>query len=331
MEKELVATKGQDKIYSFTLTNRHGMIVKIINYGCIITGIYVPDRDGRIDNVVLHYEHIEDYFNDTYYVGAIIGRYANRLSGGSFSIGEDIFQLTVNEASLNNHLHGGFSGFNKKVWDIVSDDDEAEKIILSYHSPHLEEGYPGNLDVQITYVLTDNNELQVIYAAGTDRPTIINLTNHSYFNFSGKNQSILGHEVSIKASKYTPANNHFIPTGDQLPVDGKRYDVRHKAKVADIASLVPTINYCLDNRHNDDMAAELHDPISGRRMHIYTTEPGLQLYFGNFLGKHFLPLSGICLEPQHYPDSPNHQEFPSVILMPEEKYKQVTRYQFDTI
>lgn len=329
--KKTSVKKGTEEVHIFTLTNDQGMVVEVMNYGCTLMEIKVPDRNGKMENILLHYDRAEDYFKDSYYLNCIVGRYANRIANGSCSIGGKEYQLSVNEAALRNHLHGGFSGFNKKVWEIADDGSISGKLVFSCLSPHLEEGYPGNLRVEVSFYLGNDNALEIAYSAGTDQPTIVNLTHHSYFNLSGGSGDIFNHDMKVNASFYTPSDERYIPSGDLAPVAGTPYDLRETRKVETLVHTVATLNYCLDDHIRFPEAAQLSDPTSGRRMRLHTTEPGMQLYFGNFLGGEFAPFSALCMEPQHYPDSPNHPLFPSTILLPGEEYFQSTVYRFDTL
>lgn len=327
MSKRSCGRKGGEEVFSFSLVNGSGMKVSCLNFGCVLTGIWVADHKGRFGNVVLHYERAEDYFDDPYYVGAVVGRYANRIAWGSFPIGERTCRLTVNEKGPQNHLHGGFSGFNRKVWKVVEENSAMNRIVFGYLSPDGEEGYPGNLEVRVTYWLREDNSLEISYKARTDATTIVNLTNHSYFDLSaGESSGILDHRIMVHASAYTPLDDRYIPLGSKCAVAGTSFDLRREAEVRAIAGLTPTINYCLEA--GTGPAAELSDPAAGRRLAIHTTQPGMQLYFGNFLSSPFTPFSGVCLEPQHYPDSPNHTSFPSTFLQPHEPYDQRTVYRF---
>ena len=335
---ESFGTVDNKDVELFTLKNTSGFTVKITNYGGIVTSILAPDKNGKFDNVVLGYEHLEGYLKDTPYFGAIVGRYANRIAKGKFTLDGKEYTLAVNNGP--NHLHGGLIGFDKVVWDAetFSSDKEAG-VKLNYLSKDGEECYPGNLHVTIEYTITQNNELRIEYSATTDQPTPINLSHHSYFNLSGNSgKSILEHVLQIDADKYTVVDETLIPTGELRPVDGPM-DFR---KPLPVGSRIDSIaggydhNYVLNNKGSFARVAELFDPSSGRAMEVFTDEPGMQFYSGNFLDgsitgiggitykKHF----GLCLETQHFPDSPNHPEFPNTILKPGEEYKQKTTYRF---
>lgn len=320
------------KVQSYTLQNQAGTRVSLTNFGATITGIWVPDRRGNRENVVLNYPDLAAYQDDPYYIGCTVGRYANRIDRGLLPLGDDRFQLTINEEKLTNHLHGGFAGFNKKTWSAVETIDAPESMLcLSYTSPHGEEGYPGTLSVTIRYSLTEQNELIVAYTARTDRPTVVSLTNHSYFNLSGSKQDVRQHILTVAASTYTPLNERYLPLEPTLPVDGSLFDLRKGRELGPAVESNPTFHYCLDTNGSLYPAATLYDPGSGRRLTVYTAAPGLQVYSGQFLAAPFGPFAGVCLEPQHYPDAPNHPNFPSALLEPEEVYRQTTVYQFDVV
>ncbi len=335
---ESFGTVDNKEVQLFTIKNPSGLTVKITNYGGIVTSILTPDKNGKFDNVVLGYEHLDGYLNDTPYFGAIVGRYANRIAKGKFTLDGKEYTLAINNGP--NHLHGGLKGFDKVVWDAktFSSADEAG-VKLSYLSKDGEEGYPGNLHVTIVYTITQKNELKIEYSATTDQPTPINLSHHSYFNLSGNSgKSILEHVLQIDADKYTVVDETLIPTGELRPVD-RAMDFR---KPMPVGSRIDSVaggydhNYLLNNNGAFAKVAELFDPSSGRAMEVFTDEPGMQFYSGNFLDgsitgsggityhKHF----GLCLETQHFPDSPNHPEFPNSILKPGDEYKQKTTYKF---
>ncbi len=327
------------------LTNGHGMQARIIAYGGIVTNLFTSDRDGRADDVVLGFDELAPYLKDNPYFGCIAGRYANRIARGRFMLDGKEYHLATNNGP--NHLHGGIKGFNKVLWKI--DDkgtgDGKGWVRLTYLSKDGEEGYPGNLACAVTYTLTDDNELRIDYKATTDRATPINLTNHSYFNLQGTRMpgDILGHELTIEASRYTPTDDTLIPTGKIDSVKGTPYDFTTPHKIgARIDQLKGDpggydINYVLDSEGKKlALAARVYEPRTGRMMEMFTTEPGVQFYSGNFLDgtlkgkggiiykKHY----GLCLEAQHFPDSPNHDQFPSAILKPGQTYTQTTVYKF---
>lgn len=286
------------------------MTARVTNYGGIILSLHVPDRNGRLDDVVLGHDTPETYARDTSYLGAIVGRYANRIAGARFELDGVTYRLSANEG--RHHLHGGVRGFNKAVWDVANADETS--IVLRYISRDGEEGYPGTLDTRVTYTVTERNALVVDYRATTDRPTAVNLTQHSYFNLAGGGAgSVLDHRLEIRAEAITPVDAELIPTGEVAPVAGTRFDFRRSRR---IGATDYDCNFVLAGRD----AATLIDPDSGRRLDVRTTEPGMQLYTGN--------PRGVCLETQHYPDSPNRANFPSAILRPGLPYRSQTVFAF---
>jgi aldose 1-epimerase len=337
-----------DSIQRCTLTNSSGTQVKVTNYGAIITSIIVPDRDGNMGDIALGYDRVEDYMNavDKPYLGAIVGRYGNRIAKGKFSIDGETYTLAVNNGE--NHLHGGVIGFDKVVWDgKLARGEGWTGVELSYRAKDKEEGYPGNLDVNVTYRLTDQNELIVDYLATTDKATPVNLTQHTYFNLKGEGEgTILDHELMINANRYTPIDEGLIPTGEVAEVAGTPFDFTSAKPIGrDIDQDNEQLEFGLGYDHNfvlnkdDDsltLAARVHEPTTGRVLEIQTTEPGIQFYCGNFLdgrlkgksGKPYVHRGGFCLETQHFPDSPNQPNFPSTILRPGEQYKTRTVFKF---
>ena len=323
-----------------TLKNARGVEIQAINYGAIITSLKVPDRAGKMADVVLGFDRPEQYWADPTppYFGAIVGRYGNRIAKGQFAIGGKTYKLATNNGP--NHLHGGNRGFDKVYWEMSTKDSaQASSVVFTRTSPDGEEGYPGNLRATITYTLTDKNELIVDYRATTDKATPVNLTQHSYFNLAGEGSGdILGHELTINADRYTPVDDTLIPTGQLAPVQGTPFDFRQATAIGarinnDDAQLKAgkgyDHNWVLNGTGNAlRVAARLTDPKSGRSMEIQTTEPGIQFYSGNFLdgtikgkGGHVYALrSGLCLETQHFPDSPNKPSFPTTILQPGKVY-----------
>lgn len=331
----------------YTLTNSHGVEMKVINYGGIITSLKVPNKDGELEDVVLGYNNLDKYLESSPYFGAIIGRYGNRIAKGTFMLDSQKFDLASNNGP--NHLHGGIKGFDKVLWS-VEELSEGDGVGLKFSrtSPHMEEGYPGNLDVVVTYFLGNDNSIEFDYSAETDKKTIVNLTQHTYFNLSAMKDDILNHELMINASKYLPVDSTLIPTGELRPVEGTPFDFTSAKPIGrDIQKEDQQLlfgqgfDHCwiLDDQGEEGemtLAASLYEPTSGRFMEVYTTEPGIQFYSGNFLdgsniGKNEMKYShrtGLCLETQHYPDSPNQPEFPSVVLNPGEKYSTKTVYKF---
>jgi aldose 1-epimerase len=324
----------------------HGMEAKIITFGGIIVSLKVPDRNGKLDDVVLGFDSPGDYVKNHDYFGALIGRYGNRIAKGKFTLDGKEYQLATNNGP--NHLHGGKSGFDQKVWE--ADEAESEPgraLVLKYVSKDDEEGYPGTLSVKVRYSVTDSNELKIEYSAVTDEPTIVNLTQHSYFNLAGQgNGDILGHELSIVAEQFTPVDSTLIPTGELRPVEGTPMDFRIPVAIgARINQKDQQMvfgggydhNWVLTKKDSSiALVASLHEPTTGRVMNVLTTEPGLQFYSGNFLngsaigkgGKVYNYRNGLCLETQHFPDSPNKPQFPSTVLRPGETYLTATVYRF---
>ena len=334
-----------DSIKLYTLRNSKGMKVKVTNYGAIIQSIIVPDRDGTFADVALGYNKVEDYMNavDKPYFGAIVGRYGNRIKEGKFTLDGEEYSLATNNSP--NHLHGGTIGFDKVVWTVKSAD--SNKIVLGYLAKDKEEGYPGNLDITVSYAVNNDNTIVVDYLATTDKATPVNLTQHTYFNLKGEgNGDILGHELMLNASKYTPTDATAIPTGETPNVSGTPFDfTKSKAIGRDIEKDHEQLKFGLGWDHNwvidrsSDgltLAAKVHEPTSGRTLEVHTTEPGIQFYCGNFLdgrlkgksGKSYAHRGGFCLETQHYPDSPNQPNFPSSILRPGKTYKTQTVMKF---
>lgn len=334
------------EVYIYTLANNSGSQVKISEYGAVVVSLEVPDKNGNYSDVVLGYDELDGYVNDKSYFGAIVGRYGNRIGKGKFELDGQEFQLSVNDGE--NHLHGGIKGFNKVVWKgELFENKSGQALKLSYVSPDGEEGYPGMVNIHVVYTLTDSNELIIEYSAATDKPTIINPTHHSYFNLSGSfENTILDHELMIDAGRYTPVDNGLITTGELAQVENTPMDFRTPAKIGarineDFEQLIfgkgYDHNWVLNNYNGSvNKVASLYEPQSGRFMEVLTDEPGIQFYSGNFLngtvtGKNgviYNYRTGLCLETQHYPDSPNKPDFPSVTLNPGEKYEQTTIYRF---
>jgi aldose 1-epimerase len=331
-------------VYLYSLTNKNGMTIEVTNYGGIITSIMVPDKKGNFGDIVLGYDELADYLKTTPYFGAIVGRYANRIAGGKFSLDGVEYKLAKNNGE--NHLHGGIKGFDKVVWDVQDFSDTSHVgIKLHYLSRDGEEEYPGNLDVTVIYSLTNANELKIDYLATTDKATPINITQHSYFNLAGAgNSNILRHQVMIDASRYTVVNSSLIPTGELREVKGTPMDFTKPASIGariKDAGGEPTgydHNYVLNTMGKFGLAARVSEPSTGRVMEVYTDQPGVQFYTGNFLdgtitgkeGKKYEQYYGFCLETQHFPDSPNQPAFPPVILHPGEKFRSTTIYRFLT-
>lgn len=344
----LAQVKDFDSIKLYTLKNESGMTVRVTNYGAIVTSIIVPDRNGKQADVALGYDRVEDYINavDKPYFGAVVGRYGNRIAKGEFTLDGETYSLLKNNGE--NHLHGGAIGFDKVVWT-VDEYVEGQTLTLSYLAKDKEEGYPGNLQLKITYTLADDNSLVVDYHATTDKATPVNVTQHTYFNLKGEGQgTILDHQLMLKAKKFTPVDESLIPTGEMPTVAGTPFDfTTPKAIGRDIGQQNEQLVFGLGYDHNWildtdgkegelSLAAQVHEPSSGRVMEIYTTEPGIQFYCGNFLdgrlrgksGKPYVHRGGFCLETQHFPDSPNQPNFPSTILKPGETYDSKTVFKF---
>ena len=341
-------TDENQPVELYTLTNSRGSRVSITNYGGIVTSLWVPDRDGDLGDIVLGYDNLGQYLEGSPYFGAIVGRYGNRIANGRFTLDGVEYSLAVNNGP--NHLHGGIKGFDKVVWNAqpyVEPDEVGLR--LDYTSPDGEEGYPGNLAVTVVYALTNRDELRVEYVAKTDRATVVNLTHHGYFNLAGHaSGDILGHELIIAADRFTPVDEGLIPIGELRDVAGTPMDFRAPFAIgeridADDEQIRVGGGYDHNWVLNGDagtlrFAARVSEPTTGRVLEVYTTEPGVQFYAGNFLdgsnvGKGGVPYarrSGFCLETQHYPDSPNRSEFPSSVLRPGERYESTTVYRFVT-
>ncbi len=337
--KENFGSVDSKEIFLYTLTNKNGIIVKITNYGGIITQIWTPDRNGKPGDIVLGYDSLKSYIENNPYFGAIVGRYANRIAGGQFALDGTTYTLAKNNG--NNHLHGGDQGFDKVVWNATELEDSASVgLELTYLSKDGEEGYPGNLNIKVTYTLSDDNELKTIISATTDKPCPINLCNHTYFNLTTADTNVLGHILSIVAAQLTDVNEESIPTGLMPPIAGTPMDFNTPHEIGSRINQVKggyDHNYILDKTEGDlSLAATLLDPKSGREVKIYTTQPGIQFYSGNYLDgsikgkgdKVYKQHYGLCLETQHSPDSPNHQDFPNTILKPGVKYNEITVYKF---
>jgi len=327
----------------YTLTNSKGAEAKITNYGGRVVALKMPDKAGKFDDVVLGYDTLEGYLNDGFFIGGIIGRYANRIARGKFSLNDRDYTLATNNGE--NHLHGGMKGFDAEIWSAkpVIEKDGA-RLELSYLSKDGEEGYPGNLSVKVVYMLTENNELKIEYSAETDRDTIVNLTNHSYFNLAGAG-TILRHQLQINADRFTPADANSIPTGELRDVKNSPFDF---SKLTTIGARIEQAdeqlkfgggydhNWILNKKANElSLAAKVFEPTSGRVLEVLTTEPGVQFYAGNFLvnvkgknGKIYQKREGFCLETQHFPDSPNKPNFPTTGLKKGQTYSQTTVYKF---
>lgn len=343
IEKVPFGKVGESDITLYKLSNPNGFSVSIMNYGATIVAIQAPDKSGTMGDVVLGYDSLSGYLRPSNpYFGAIVGRFANRIAKAQFVLDGQTYQLSPN--NNGNTLHGGVKGFDKVVWDAQEGkSDTGATLTLTYLSKDQEEGYPGNLSAEVIYTVTNNNELKIDYKATTDKTTPVNLSSHAYFNLSaGQNPTILEHELTLNADRYTPVNAQLIPTGKIEPVSGGPMDFTSAKSIGkDIAQVEGGYdhNFVLNKSGNDlTLAATLFDPGSGRFMEMFTTEPAVQFYSGNFLngtlqnkgGASIPKHGGMCLEAQHYPDSPNQPAFPNVFLKPGETYTQSTVYRFST-
>lgn len=329
----------------YTLTNTNDMVVTIANYGATVVSIQVPDKKGTLGEVTLGYDNLDGYLEKGSYFGAIVGRYGNRIAKGEFTLNDATYTLATNNGV--NHLHGGNKGFDKVVWEASPIEGEEVGVKLTYVSNDGEEGYPGTLTSTVIYTLTNDNALKIEYDASTDKPTVVNLTNHAYFNLKdGGASSILDHELMIAADHFTPVDSTLIPTGELRPVQGTPFDFREMNAIgARIDHENEQLGIGLGYDHNFVFSnkagvlrkvAEVYEPTSGRTMEVETTQPGVQFYSGNFLdgsitsrgGDVYKKRNAFCLETQHFPDSPNQPEFPSVVLNPGENYQHATVYRF---
>lgn len=341
----VIQKEGKD-VYVFNLTNKNGLKAKVTNYGAKVMSLIVPDKNGVFRDIVLGYDTIEEYFKGNSYFGALVGRYANRIKDGKFKIGNSEYQVSQNEGK--NHLHGGFEGFQDKVWDVVDFKigNNESFFVLTYLSEDGEEGYPGNLAITIKIILTEKNELKFEYYAETDKPTIVNLTQHSFFNLDGEGDGkILDHKLLINGSKIAEIDSETIPTGTLIDIENTIFDFGDYKKIgADIndEKLWPTSGF--DNSfliHDESkempLAAKVYSEKSGILMNVFTTQPTIHLYTGNFLSKDEIGKSrhvydqyaAFCLEVQHFANSPNIDSFPTTVLKPGETYWHTTSYQFE--
>ncbi|MDQ2771785.1 MAG: galactose mutarotase [Bacteroidota bacterium] len=334
------------EVQLYILTNRQGAQAAITNYAGTLVRLLLPDRAGRLGDVVLGFDDVSGYQSPAFrkstpYIGALIGRYGNRIARGRFTIDGQPYQLGVNNGP--NSLHGGPVGFDQRIWQATPGTSAAgPTLTLQYRSPDGEQGYPGNLDVTVVYTLTDDNALQIDYSATTDQATPLNLTNHAYFNLSaGGSPNILAHEVTLPADRYTVVDATQIPTGELRPVAGTAFDFRTPHAIGERIGQVPggyDHNWVLHQAAGPHPAATVYDPVSGRTLHVATDQPGVQFYTGNFLdgtltgkgGTVYGQHAGFCLETQHFPDSPNQPAFPNTILRPGETFHSRSTYQFGT-
>ncbi len=340
-----VTSKG-DSVIAYTLKNKNGVTVTILNYGGIIQSIETPDKEGKMGDIVLGFNTIDKYQKLSPYFGAIIGRFGNRIAKGAFTLNDSTYHLYVNDGP--NSLHGGKEGFDKKIWNVTPfTTDSTEGLKLHYVSSDGEEGYPGDLDVQVTYTLNNENALRIDYEATTDKPTVLNLTNHSYFNFTGGRDTVNKYQLMLDADHFLPVDSTLIPTGVLQPVAGTPMDFRKPTAIGlhinDTAKQLKIVgggfDFCWVLNHPGDLsrpAASVYDPETGRTIRVYTTEPGIQFYSGNFLNGSFEGKGGIAypkhaavvLETEHFPDSPNQPAFPSTELKPGDTFHSTTIYRF---
>jgi aldose 1-epimerase len=335
---------GGETVKQYELVNGNGMKAVILEYGGILHELHVPDKDGNLADVVLGCSSVESYGTDSPYFGAITGRYANRIAKGKFTLDGTEYSLAINNDP--NSLHGGEVGFNKKVWkgETFTNNDGTIGVKLTYTSPDMEEGFPGTLSNTVTYTLTHDNTLDIVFEATTDKTTVVNMTHHAYFNLAGHDsgKNVLGHELQIEAAKYTPFDSTLIPTGAIEELDGSPLDFsKSKAVGKDIADVEGGYdhNYVLDNQSGKyALAATVVEPESGRVMEVHSDQPGIQFYTGNgldgsFAGKggiEYATQQGFCLEPQKHPDTPNRDNFPSAVLNPGETYRHHMAFKFST-
>jgi aldose 1-epimerase len=340
IKKEFFGKSGEQKgIYLFTLENDKGTQIKITNFGACVTSILTADKKGNFGDIVLGFDNIEQYEGDNPYFGVTCGRYANRIGNAKFAINGKEYHVIANDGK--NSLHGGLKGLHKVVWMAGPFENKDEVgVKLVYLSPDMDEGYPGNFLVEVNYILNNKNELIILYSATTDKATVLNLTNHSYFNLNCAKKEIYEHHLTINSEKVTAVDSGLIPTGVYNNVEGTGLDFRTSARIGDMIKKVENgfdHNFVLHKNNISELsvAAKVVDPESGRIMEVYTTEPGIQFYSGNHLngvpGKYGLKYNkhyALCLETQHFPDSPNHKDFPTTLLQPGETYTQKTIYKF---
>ena len=343
-------TPEGEKVELYTLTNKNGAKVSLMTYGATVVDLWIPDRDGNLADITLGFDSFKKYPTESQYFGSTVGRFGNRINGGKFTLGGKVYQLKINEPP--HQLHGGVKGFDKQIWAVEVLKSKQSAVRFTLRSPDGEEGFPGTLDVAVTYTLTDRNELKIAYKATTDKTTVINLTNHTYFNLAGGG-TILNHQLKLHSSQFTPVSGELIPTGKIKNVKGTPLDFQ---KSTVIGSRLKEVggdpigydhNFVLGKGFADrpKIAAEVYEPTSGRVMKVYTDLPGIQFYTGNFLdgtitgkggkikgkgGKIYNQHDGFCLETQHFPDSPNQPNFPSTVLKPGQIYKTTTVYKFAT-
>jgi len=344
--KPFGVTGDGEQVELFTLTNAFGHVMRVTNYGAIVVGLELPDRDGQAGDVLLGFDRLDDYLAEHPFFGAVVGRLGNRLAGGKFTLDGQEYTIALNDGP--NSLHGGLKGFDKVVWKAEpSQTPDGPRLALSYVSADGEEGYPGEMDIRVTYTWTNDDVWRVEYQAETTKPTVLNVTQHAYFNLAGAgNGDVLGHELQIFADRFTPIDETLIPTGELRDLAGTPLDFRQphifgERINADDEQLANgggyDHNYVLNSEPGQlARAVRVTEPTTGRVMEVWTTEPGVQLYSGNFLdstnvgksGKTYHKYYGFCLETQHFPDSPNHPEFPSVVLRPGQTWRTTTEFRF---
>jgi aldose 1-epimerase len=343
VKKDVFGTHNGKEIYLLTLTNKAGNVIRVTNFGAKINWIEVPDKNGKKENVTFGYDTFDETLKGDMSFGSVVGRYANRIAKGKFTLDGVVYNTPINNGP--NTLHGGPAGWHSVVWNTeILKDSKFPAVKFTYESPDMEAGFPGKVNASITYTWTDNNEIVMDYICTTDKKTVINITNHAYFNLHGAgNGDILDHVLTLKASAFTPVDSVMIPTGEIRPVAGTPFDFNMPHAIGErigdnydqlILGKGYDHNYILDNK--EDVDVTVYEPVSGRMLEVITDQPGMQLYTGNFLdgtksghgGKVFKFRSGLCLESGHYPDSPNHPEFPTTVLNPGETFKSTTIYRF---
>ncbi len=343
VKKEIYGTHQGKEVYLLTLTNKPGNTIRLTNFGAKINWIEVPDKNGKKENVTFGYDTFDGTIGGDMSFGSVVGRYANRIAKGKFSIDGAEYTLPINNAP--NTLHGGPAGWHSVVWNTeILDDSKLPSVKFTYISPDMEEGFPGTVTVEVVYTWTDNNEIVMDYTWSTDKKTVVNVTNHAYFNLHGAgNGDVLDHVLTLKASAFTPVDSVMIPTGELRPVAGTPFDFTTPHAIGErigenyeqlILGRGYDHNFILDNK--EDVDVTVYEPVSGRMLEVITDQPGMQLYTGNFLdgtkighgGKPFNFRAGMCLESGHYPDSPNHPEFPTTLINPGETLKSTTIYRF---
>jgi aldose 1-epimerase len=343
VKKEVFGNHQGKEVYMFTLTNKAGNVIRLTNYGAKINWIEVPDKNGKKDNITFGYDTFDETLKGDMSFGSIVGRYANRIAKGKFTIDGVEYNTPINNGP--NTLHGGPLGWHSVVWNAeIMKDSKSPSVKFTYVSPDMEAGFPGTVNATVVYTWTDNNEIVMDYTCTTDKKTVVNVTNHAYFNLHGAgNGDVLDHIVTVKASAFTPVDSLMIPTGEIRQVAGTPFDFTSPHTIGErigenyeqlVLGKGYDHNYVLDNKEEVD--ATVYEPVSGRLLEVITDQPGLQLYTGNFLdgtkighgGKPFIFRSGVCLESGHYPDSPNHPDFPTTTLNPGETFKSTTIYRF---